>query len=246
MGNMAEDLTGKRFGNLTVVRRAENKNGRTCWVCHCACGTEKTVTAHDLKSGKVKSCGSRIHRLGHCMKDLKGKRFGRLTAMYPTDRRDRRGSVYWHCVCDCGNNTEVTEAGLTHGNYKSCGCLKSENQKKISGQLHLIDGTCVELLGDRKPRKDNKSGFRGVYLMKDHRYRVDIGFKKKRFYVGMFDTFEDAVQARLEAEKMIHESFLRAYEVWKEQADADPCWAEGHPLKFEVKKTDGKLKILTE
>ena len=151
-----------------------------------------------------------MHRIGHCMKDLKGQRFGRLTALCPTERRDSRGSVYWLCICDCGNITEVTEAGLVHGNYKSCGCLKSENQKRLSGQLHLVDGTCVELLGDRKPRKDNKSGFRGVYLMKGQRYRVDIGFKKKRFYVGMFDTFEEAVQARLEAEKMIYEGFFES------------------------------------
>lgn len=180
------------------------------------------------------------------MKDIKGQRFGRLTALYPTDRRDRRGSVYWHCVCSCGNITEVTEAGLTQGNYKSCGCLKNENQKNIFRQLHLVEGTCLELLGDRKPRKDNKSGVRGVYLMKNHRYRVDIGFKKKRFYIGMFETFDEAVQARLEAEKMIHESFARAYKKWKKRADADPGWAERHPLKFEVKKTDGKLRILTE
>ena len=182
VGNMAEDLTGRRFGNLTAVRRAENRNGRTCWVCRCACGAEKTVTAHDLKSGRVKSCG----------------------------------------------------------------CLKSENQKRISGQLHRIDGTCVELLRERKPRKDNKGGFRGVYLMKDQRYRVDIGFKKKRFYVGMFDTFEEAVQARLDAEKMIYDGFLKAYKVWREKADTDPSWAESHPLKFGVEKTDGRLKVLIE
>lgn len=104
----------------------------------------------------------------------------------------------------------------------------------------------MELLRERKPRKDNKGGFRGVYLMKGQRYRVDIGFKKKRFYVGMFDTFEEAVQARLEAEKMIYEGFLKAYKAWREKADADQSWAESHPLKFEVEKTDGRLKVLTE
>ena len=82
--------------------------------------------------------------------------------------------------------------------------------------------------------------------MKDQRYRVDIGFKKKRFYVGMFDTFEEAVQARLDAEKMIYDGFLKAYKVWREKADTDPSWAQSHPLKFGVEKTDGRLKVLTE
>ena len=106
-----------------------------------------------------------------------------------------------------------------------------------------MDGTCVELLGERKPRKDNKSGVRGVYLMQDHRYRVDIGFRKQRFYVGVFDTFDEAVKARQEAEKLIHGEFLKVYEAWKERAEDDPQWAEENPLRFDVRKENGKLKI---
>ena len=91
--------------------------------------------------------------------DITGRRFGRLTALFPTEKRDQNGSVYWHCLCDCGNTSDISEAKLVHGNYKSCGCLKTENQKNIAGQLHIIDGTCVEILENRKHRKDNTSGF---------------------------------------------------------------------------------------
>ena len=28
-----EDLTGQKFGRLTVIKRAPNKNGRTAWYC---------------------------------------------------------------------------------------------------------------------------------------------------------------------------------------------------------------------
>ena len=56
------DLTGKRFGNLTVIRRAQNRetpNGHrfTYWLCRCDCGTEKEVRAEHLKTGKTISCG---------------------------------------------------------------------------------------------------------------------------------------------------------------------------------------------
>ena len=56
-GRSAEDLAGRRFGRLTVIRKAETQNNRTRWFCRCDCGEEKIVTSRDLKSGKVKSCG---------------------------------------------------------------------------------------------------------------------------------------------------------------------------------------------
>lgn len=56
----AKDLTGQRFGKLTVIARGENsKNGKSRWVCNCDCGKrkEKPVSVYDLVSGKVQSCG---------------------------------------------------------------------------------------------------------------------------------------------------------------------------------------------
>lgn len=79
-GCIAEDLTGRQFGSLTVLHRAENLNGRTAWLCSCICGREKTATAKDLKAGNVKSCGCLVHEHRHNTVDLTGKRFGRLTA----------------------------------------------------------------------------------------------------------------------------------------------------------------------
>lgn len=54
----ATDLTGQKFGKLTVVARAENGNAdHSRWHCKCDCGTENTVYAHNLKSGLTQSCG---------------------------------------------------------------------------------------------------------------------------------------------------------------------------------------------
>lgn len=242
-GNVAEDLSGRTFGYLTVLRRAENKGGRTCWLCRCDCGKEKAVLARDLKAGKVKSCGCHAHDHRHNRVDLTGQRFGRLTAIEPTARRDKKGAVYWRCRCDCGNETEVTEDALVHGNCSSCGCLKRENQKKIADKLHRIDGTCVEILEKRKARRDNTSGFRGVFKLKGGKYRADIGFKGKRYYLGSFSDYGEAVAARLEAEQMIQRGFLDAYYEWKAKADREPGWGETHPLVFEVEKKDGGLVI---
>ena len=51
------DLTGQRFGLLTVVARAENVGPRTAWLCRCDCGGERVVKTVHLRAGKVKSCG---------------------------------------------------------------------------------------------------------------------------------------------------------------------------------------------
>lgn len=52
------DLTGQKFGRLTVVERADNtKQGQTQWKCECECGKQTTVSAYCLRSGHTKSCG---------------------------------------------------------------------------------------------------------------------------------------------------------------------------------------------
>lgn len=243
-GKVAEDLTGQKFGLLTVVSRAENRKGRTCWLCRCDCGRERVVASRDLKSGKASSCGCQATRRGYM--DLTGQRFGRLQVLEPTERRDRKGSIYWRCICDCGRETLVTQEALVRGKYQSCGCLKRENQREIVNQLHRIDGTCVEILENRKYRRDNTSGFRGVFQLKNGRYRVSIGFKGQRFYLGTYEDYQEAVAARLKAEEEIHERFLEAYYQWKEKAEEDPGWGEKNPLKFEVGRKDGELVVLEE
>ena len=52
------DLTGQRFGLLTVIERAENaKNGVIRWRCKCDCGKETITSTSHLRSGHTKSCG---------------------------------------------------------------------------------------------------------------------------------------------------------------------------------------------
>lgn len=53
-----QDLTGMKFGRLTVISRAENgKNWKVRWNCHCDCGNDVTVYASHLMNGHTQSCG---------------------------------------------------------------------------------------------------------------------------------------------------------------------------------------------
>lgn len=53
------DLTGQRFGRLTVVERAPSRRQRTFWLCRCDCGNRHEVERSALTRVKkpVKSCG---------------------------------------------------------------------------------------------------------------------------------------------------------------------------------------------
>lgn len=51
------DLTGQRFGKLTVIGRAPNRGRRTMWLCECDCGNQREIMADNLVAGKSSSCG---------------------------------------------------------------------------------------------------------------------------------------------------------------------------------------------
>lgn len=56
-----EDLTGRRFGKLTVLERAErNASGKIRWRCRCDCGKERIVIGTLLRNGRVISCGCEL------------------------------------------------------------------------------------------------------------------------------------------------------------------------------------------
>lgn len=241
------DLTGKKYGKLTVLRRVKDDSGYSTWECKCDCGNSVLVDSRRLRRGTTTSCGcdkkGNVRKVGGRTKDITGKRYGKLVALYPLDKTENSGSVLWRCRCDCGNEVDVSVASLNRGNNKSCGCLKKEYQRLVHDRLHLIDGTCVEWLDGRKSRSDNTSGFRGVFRKKNGRYTVSIGFKKKIFYIGSFEEYSDAVEARLRAEKMIHDGFVEANEYWLDRAARDPEWAKKNPFKFDVVKENGILVI---
>lgn len=130
------DMTGQRFGNLTVIHKTQNRKSPsgtfiTRWHCACDCGNELDVDAYALRSGNTKSCG--CQKYGHAFKDISGKRFGMLFVQKLDHIADRK--TYWMCQCDCGNKTVVAKSNLLNGNTKSCGCLHSAGEHEIKTLL---------------------------------------------------------------------------------------------------------------
>lgn len=117
-----KDISGMRFGKLTafVVYQGKPSIGNAArWVCLCDCGNATIVYSRDLIRLHTRSCGCLL------VKDLTGKRFGRLVVVGLCSERNKGNTTQWLCQCDCGEIAIVRAGGLRQGT-KSCGCLNME------------------------------------------------------------------------------------------------------------------------
>lgn len=209
------DLTGKRFGRLTVIERAEDyvkKNGKEPrWKCLCDCGKTTIVSGNELKRGGVKSCGCLVREVD----DISGEKFGHLTAIRFSHKQGRQ--TIWECKCDCGNTVLVDRSSLISGATISCGHIKEmvsiDNIKKASEEM-IIENTNLYSLFKKKPPKNNSSGFTGV-CRKDEKWAAYITFQKVRYYLGSYYDINDAAAVREMAEEKLHGDFLKWYKETK-------------------------------
>ena len=140
--------------------------------------------------------------------NLTGQRYGKLLVLGPAENIGNRTA--WRCRCDCGQETVVLTKRLRDGHTASCGC--SSPGKGLSA-LTYVDGTCIEMLRSKTIRSNNTSGVPGVDWRTDKRlWRAMICFKGKRYYLGSYGRFEDAVKARKRAEEELFDPFLREFE----------------------------------
>lgn len=205
------DLTGQRFGKLTVLSPTEKRmdGGSIVWNCRCDCGRLAQVSGHRLVRGKARSCGCLS---APSYQAFIGKRFGRLTVQEPVDKIRKNGATVtrWRCLCDCGREAIVAQTELQAGDTQSCGCLQKE---RVRQNLALVDGTSVtvlERIHEKPPQRNNTSGYTGVSHRKNGRWAAYINFKKKRYDLGSYGTREEAIEARRRGEEM-HRDFLHWY-----------------------------------
>ena len=237
------DLTGKQFGELTVIRKVENtKHGSSQWLCKCSCGADYVVQGSLLVTGRRTRCSSNAHVKNYAYSDITGQRYGRLVALYPSKRYDKSGSVVWRCRCDCGNEVDVPYNNLVYCNQKSCGCQKKEHDQKLQTLLTHVAGTSIDILKSKKIPTDNSTGYKGVYLVRG-KYMAKIVFQRKQYFLGTYDNILDAAEARKEAEEILFDGVAEHYRKWKEIADNDPEWAAANPIQIHVRNANQKLSV---
>ena len=103
-----KDLTGQKFGRLTVLEFSHKDKAQYLWSCKCECGSIITARSGNLKNGTTKSCG--------CLskpKDLTGLTFGKLTVI-DYSHKNKDGRHFWNCVCDCGAKKKISGGYLNN------------------------------------------------------------------------------------------------------------------------------------
>ena len=151
------DLTGQRFGRLTVIQYDHAEHDGAHWLCKCDCGAEKVIAGYLLRNGGAKSCGclksdasrenlekARAALKARPKKDLTGQRFGRLVVLGLADVPDRKGFIFWRVRCDCGTERILMQNNFIYGQTRSCGCLSREMRAARAGRMR----SC------RKPKSD--------------------------------------------------------------------------------------------
>lgn len=212
-----KSLEGQHFGKLIAVKELPpaTKGGNYRYECRCDCGNTIIARRGNLTSGNTTSCG--CTRKGHThSKDLTGQRFGRLVAIKPTGKKSHT-NVIWLCQCDCGKQVEVSTSNLGKHTY-SCGCWLRDHGIERGEDIHqkLVanewkDGTSLCALTMKTP-KSNTSGRKGVcFDRRRQKWLAFITIQKKHKHLGYFSKFEDAVNAREEAEAELFEPVLNAH-----------------------------------
>lgn len=134
MGIIKNEI-GQKYGYLTVMKQAPNRDKRAFWECQCDCGNIIVVSGSCLRRKKnpTRSCG--------CLNKQKeiGKKYNHLTVLSYSHTNDR-GELIWNCKCDCGKNTTVKSRDLHSGHKKSCGCLYSPDLSGLTfGLLTVLE-----------------------------------------------------------------------------------------------------------
>ena len=172
-----KDLTGQKFGMLTVVGRDVGNDyitpstGRASprWLCKCDCGNPqlRSVPAQQLRSGHTWNCGCKSTNK---LKDMTGKTFGKLTVIERADDYiDKNGEKYvcWKCKCSCGNECIVKGHDLRNGHTKSCGCAIIEASTKhgmYNTRLYNIYGHMIQRCYNPANKSFEDYGARGIYI----------------------------------------------------------------------------------
>lgn len=166
------DLTGKRFGRLTVIELLRRGVSGSIWKVRCDCGQEREVRTGKLRSGEHKSCGClrgermrerhakcRVfvvdgkRRCARCKTTKPVAEFSRskktLSGLQPRCKRCSRG---YEVMKKFGLTLEQHDAIYRHANGRceACGSTKNLNldHDHATGRVRgILCGKCNRALG---------------------------------------------------------------------------------------------------
>lgn len=228
MVKVRQDLTGMKFGRLTVIKQVEDYIGvngqhRSQWLCQCDCGSKPIVVIGSnltKKNWSTKSCGClNIEKTKETNKkynnyDLSGE-FG-IGWTSNTNREFYFDLEDFGLIKDYCWNEHIGSTGygrLEAWSNTKCGMVRMTellskdrhdhiDRNPLNNQKsNLRVATAQENARNHSRGKNNTSGIIGVSWDKSHnKWLSYIGMNGKTVKLGRYISMYDAIVARLEAE----------------------------------------------
>ena len=215
------DLTGQKFGRLTVVSKSKEHSTKVKWLCKCDCGNEKLVSVigSNLKSGYTKSCGcllkeklferNKKENVFVCLNtfyigtDTNGNKFKFDKEDYEKVSKYtwvKTNNGYFSASIDGRKkillhrlimDIKDRNMNIDHINHDT-----SDNRKENLRIVNAMQNAC-----NKRIQTNNKSGVKGVSWNKDkNKWQAKAMQNYKNIHLGYFNNFEDAKKAREEWE----------------------------------------------
>lgn len=221
MPKLKYDMTGWKMwehgvpnSKIEVLHLSPNKKG-SVWVCKChICGAIKEIRGKPVREGLVISCGN--HR-NHNVYDLTGDYGICYTAKkepFYFDLEDydlikdiawysRLGYAYAKSDKYCGSMQDLI---MPHSSEFMVDHIYGKRNDNRKSQLRLA--TRTQNNQNKRLHSNNTSGVTGVSLnKKNNKWDSYIHVNKSKIFLGRFDNIEDAIRARLKAEKEYFKDF---------------------------------------
>lgn len=229
MVNVRKDLTGMRFGRLTVVSQTQdyiNINGEhfSCWECLCDCGNFKNVRGGYLTNKRVQSCGCLLHEPAKNKKynkyDLSGEYGVGWTSntneefYFDLEDYDKIKNIYW-CKHKSNKDNYFRLEGYDGEKVviftSVIGCKNYDHIDRNTFnncKSNLRPATKANNAQNRSISSINTSGVTGVtYKESEEIWIARIGFQGKRLFLACSKNKTIAIKARLKAEKELYGEF---------------------------------------
>lgn len=224
--NKFKDMTGEKFGRLTVIERVPNlPNSRvTRWKCLCECGNIIYTNRNNLIHNKVKSCG--------CLaKELAKERFKKYNKYIKKDNYyvgytsnthkkfyidfDDYDNIKEHCWYEMNTGycaTKINGKIITlHKYLMNKGKIVDHiNRNKLDNRKNNLRYVNSQQNAMNKSKQSNNtSGVTGVFYCKNRKKWVSQITINKKSYIKRFDTKEEAIKFRKECEKIYFKEYAR-------------------------------------
>lgn len=240
-----KDISGKIYGNLTVLGYYDTQSARSRWLCQCCCGNKEVFSILQLRRRKNLMCSKCVGKYKDIRNviaeenlDAKGNPINIIQSTQRKQNKyeiksdatiindkiiidskfvdylksfdryisiDSRGYAYFsYCDQDVYLHRLLTKTKLffdrkdknieiiDHINRNRCD-NRLENLRTIKKSENSINCSVYS---------NNKSGYKGIsWLERLQKWQVNIQYRKKNHYVGVFDSIDDAILARARAEK---------------------------------------------